>query len=117
MEVEGSFTCHVNSRTHGCLHPYVLCAASLDAAVAAAAKVLSAATKPVLLGGPRLRANGRQEAFKTLAEAFQVGLSSVVCTDARSCDQRLSLAFNSNCGGPYDRRPLMMIITDGRFFL
>lgn len=47
--------------------------ASLDAAVSAAAAVLRSAVKPVLLGGPRLRAHGRRGAFKTLAEAFKVG--------------------------------------------
>lgn len=46
--------------------------ASLDAAVEAAARVLSASSKPVLLGGPRLRARGRRGSFKTLAEAFKV---------------------------------------------
>lgn len=50
-------------------------AASLDAAVKAAAAVLAAASKPVLLGGPRLRAHHRRDAFKQLAEAFKVSLT------------------------------------------
>jgi thiamine pyrophosphate-dependent acetolactate synthase large subunit-like protein len=56
-----------------CLLYCTVVAASLDAAVKAAAEVLAASHKPVLLGGPRLRANHRKEAFKELAEAFKVG--------------------------------------------
>jgi thiamine pyrophosphate-dependent acetolactate synthase large subunit-like protein len=47
-------------------------AASLDAAVKAAAEVLLSSHKPVLLGGPRLRAHHRKEAFRELAEALKV---------------------------------------------
>jgi thiamine pyrophosphate-dependent acetolactate synthase large subunit-like protein len=47
-------------------------AASLDAAVNAAAAVLAASSKPVLLGGPPLRANHWPSAFKQLAEASKV---------------------------------------------
>jgi thiamine pyrophosphate-dependent acetolactate synthase large subunit-like protein len=55
-----------------CCDDFNAIAASLDAAVKAAAAVLAASSKPVLLGGPRLRANHRRSAFKQLAEAFKV---------------------------------------------
>jgi hypothetical protein len=41
-------------------------------------RVLEGSSKPVLLGGPRLRANGRRGAFRKLAEAFKVRLVGCV---------------------------------------
>ncbi|KAF6251991.1 pyruvate decarboxylase-like protein [Scenedesmus sp. NREL 46B-D3] len=49
---------------------------SLKAAVAATVKALEGATKPVLLGGPRLRARGRAAGFLALADAFKGGVAT-----------------------------------------
>lgn len=72
----------------------ILChaAASLDAAVAAAASALAAAAKPVMLAGPRLRANDRKEAFLALAEAFTASVIPDMsigdhCTNGQDCLQ------------------------------
>jgi pyruvate decarboxylase len=44
-------------------------------------QVLASAVKPVLLGGPRLRAGGRQAAFLALADAL--GCAVAVTADAK----------------------------------
>ncbi|WIA22010.1 hypothetical protein OEZ85_004364 [Tetradesmus obliquus] len=49
---------------------------SLRAAVAATVKALEGSIKPVLLGGPRLRARGRRGAFLALADAFKGGVAT-----------------------------------------
>uniref|UniRef100_A0A383VUS6 pyruvate decarboxylase n=1 Tax=Tetradesmus obliquus TaxID=3088 RepID=A0A383VUS6_TETOB len=54
---------------------------SLAEAVEASNKVLAAAVKPVLLGGPRLRAGSRQAAFLALADAL--GCAVAVTADAK----------------------------------
>ena len=50
-------------------------------AVAAAVAAFKAATKPVLLGGPRLRVRGRRGAFLKLADA--AGCAVAVTADAK----------------------------------
>ncbi|WIA21682.1 hypothetical protein OEZ85_000852 [Tetradesmus obliquus] len=54
---------------------------SLAEAVEASNKVLASAVKPVLLGGPRLRAGSRQAAFLALADAL--GCAVAVTADAK----------------------------------